>query len=64
MSEENIENISKPLDDCLFGSVKLTKNDDLDTWNNSGNSIGFSSCSGFSLPHSRMGKNVIIFWAW
>ena len=31
MSEENIENISKPLDDCLFGSVKLTKNDDLDT---------------------------------
>ena len=33
------------LGNCLFGSVKLTKNADLDTYNCSGHDIGFDSCS-------------------
>ena len=30
MSEENIENATKQLDNCLFGSVEQIKIDDLD----------------------------------
>ena len=51
------------LGNCLFGSVKLTKNSDLDKYKYSGYSIGFDSCSEFLLPDSTMGKNVIIFGA-
>ena len=49
------------LGNCLFGSVKLTKNADLDEYKYSGYGIGFDSCSEFSLPNGIMGKNVIIF---
>ena len=46
-----------------FGSVKLSKNADLVKYKHSSYSIGFDSCSEFSLPEGTMGKNVIIFGA-
>ena len=49
------------LGNCLFGSVKLTKNADLDKYKYTGYGIGFDSCLEFSLPGGTMGKNVIIF---
>ena len=51
------------LGNCLFGSVKLTKNADLNKYKYSGYGIGFDSCSEFSLPDRSMGRNVIIFRA-
>ena len=46
---------------CLFGGVKLAKNADPDKYVYSGYSIGFDSCSKFSLLDDVVGKNVIIF---
>ena len=51
------------LGNCLFGSVKPTKNADLDKYKYSGYGIGFDSRSEFSLPDSSMGKNFITFGA-
>ena len=51
------------LGNCLFGSVKLTKNADLDKYKYSGYGIGFDSRSEFSLPDGTMGKYVIFFGA-
>ena len=48
---------------CLFGSVKLTKNADLDKYKYSGYGIGFNSHSEFSFTDGRFAKNVIIFGA-
>ena len=47
----------------LFGSVKLTKNADLDKYKNSGYGIGFDSRLEFSIQNGSFGKNVIIFGA-
>ena len=49
------------LNDCLFGSVKLTKNADPDKYKCSGYGIGSGWCSKFSLPDGTMGRTVIIF---
>ena len=49
------------LSNCLFGSVKLTKNVDLDKYKFTGYGIGFDSCGEYSLPDGSLGKNVIIF---
>ena len=49
------------LSNCLFQSVKLTKNTDLDKYKYSGYGIRFDSRSKFSLPDGSMGKNVIVF---
>ena len=51
------------LGNCLFGSVKLTKNADLHKYKYNSYSIGFDSRSEFSLPDATMRKNVIIFGA-
>ena len=48
---------------CLFGSVKLTKNADLDKYKYSGYGTGFDSHSEFLLCDGSMWKNVIIFGA-
>ena len=48
------------LKNCLFGSVKLPKNADLDKHKYSGYSIGFDSCSEFLFTDGGIGKNVII----
>ena len=49
------------LGNCLFGSVKLTKNADLDKHKYRGYGIRFDSHSESSLPDGSMAKNVIIF---
>ena len=41
------DNTYFPLSNCLFGSVKLTKNADLNRYKYTGYSIGFDSCSEF-----------------
>ena len=48
------------LGNCLFESVKLTKNADLDKDKYSGCGIGFDSRSEFLFTDGSMGRNVII----
>ena len=48
---------------CLFGSVKLTKNADLDKYKYSGYDTGFNSRSYYLLPDNTTRRNVIIFGA-
>ena len=45
------------LGNCLFGSVKLTKNADVDKYKYSGYSIGFDSRSEFLFTDGSFGKN-------
>ena len=51
------------LSNCLFESVKLTKNTDPDKYKYSSYGIGFSSRSKFLFTDRIMGKNVISFGA-
>ena len=51
------------LGNCLFGSIKLTKNADLDKYKYTGYGIGFDSCSEFLFTDGSYGKSVIIFGA-
>ena len=48
------------LENCLFGSVKLTKNADIHKYGYSGYGIGFDRNTSFSIGN-EIGKNVIIF---
>ena len=48
------------LENCLFGSVKLTKNADIDNHEYSGYGIGFDRNTSFSVGN-EICKNVIIF---
>ena len=48
------------LENCLFGSVRLTKNADIDKYGYSGYGIGFDRNTSFSVGN-EIGKNVIIF---
>ena len=48
------------INNCLFGSVKLTKSADLDKYKYNGYSIGFDSCLEFLFTDGSFGKNVII----
>ena len=51
------------LGNCLFWSVKLTKDADLDKYKYTGYSIIFDSCSQFLFTDRSYGKIVIIFGA-
>ena len=51
------------LNNCLFGSVQLTKNLDPDKCNYSGYGIGFDFRSELSFTDESVRKNVIIFGA-
>ena len=51
------------LQKCLFGTVKSTKNVDIDKYKYSGYGTGFDSRGSFSHPSGRYGRNVIIFGA-
>ena len=62
-SQLRILNIDFTLSNCLFGSVKLTKNADLDKYKYTGYSVGFDSRSEFLFTYGSYGKNVIIFGA-
>ena len=48
------------LENCLFGSVKLTKNADIDKYGYSGYGIGFDRETSVSFGN-EIGKDVIIF---
>ena len=48
------------LENCLFGSVKLTKNADIDKYGYSGYGIGFDRETSFSIGNET-GKSIIIF---
>ena len=48
------------LENCLFGSVKLTKNTNIDKYGYSGYGIEFDRKKSSSIGH-KIGKNVIIF---
>ena len=49
------------LENCLSGSVKLTKNSDIDKYGYFGYGIGFDRIGFFSYPSGGTDKNVIIF---
>ena len=51
------------LKNCLFGSVKLTKNADPDKYKHSGYGIGFDSCSELLFEKIFMGKKCHYFWS-
>ena len=51
------------LKNCLFGSVKLTKNTDPDKYKYNGYGIGLDSRSESSFTDESMGKNAIVFGA-
>ena len=51
------------LKNCLFGSVKFSKNVDLYKYKCSGYGIGFGSRSEILFTNGSMGKNVNIFGA-
>ena len=48
------------VENCLFGSVKLTKNTNIDKYGYSGYGIGFDRRASFSIGNDT-GRNVIIF---
>ena len=48
------------LENCLFGSVKLTKHLDVDLYKYSGYSIGFDRRGSYSIG-DEVGRNMIIF---
>ena len=51
------------LKNCLFGTVTLTKNADIEKYKYSGYGIGFDRRSSFSFTNGRFGQNVLIFGA-
>ena len=53
-------NTDYTLRNCLFGSVKLTKNADLDKYKYTDCGIGFDSHGEYSLPDGSIDKNAII----
>ena len=55
--------INFTLNNCLFASLKLTKNPDLDKYKYNGYGIGFDSRSEFLFTDESYWKNVIIFGA-
>ena len=56
-------NTAFTLGSCLFGSVRVTKNADLDKYKYSSCSIGFHSRSQFLVTKGSYGRTVIIFVA-
>ena len=59
--DSNLNNFDRPLENCLFGEVKLTKNSDTDKYQYSGYGIRFDSRGTFSNPTDSFGQNAIIF---
>ena len=58
----SVSNYSDPaLKNCLFGSIALTKNADIEKYGYSG--YRFNRRSSFSFPGGGFGQNVLIFGA-
>ena len=61
--ESNLNNFDPTLKNCLFGTVKLTKNNDIDKYNYGAYGIGFDSGATFLFSDDSFGENVIILGA-
>ena len=60
-TERSVNISSYPtLENCLFGTVKLTKHVDVDQYKYSGYGIGFDRKGSYSFGN-EVGRNVIIF---
>ena len=60
-NEDNTVISDPTLENCLFGTVTLTKNADIDKYGYSGYEIGFDRKWSFSFSSGGYGQNVIIF---
>ena len=49
------------LKNCLFGTITLAKNTDIDKYGYSGYGIGFDRRSSFSFPGGGFGQSILIF---
>ena len=63
LSASGSQNNDPTLKNCLFGTVTLTKNADIEKYKYSGYGIGFDRRSSFSFPSGGSGKNLLIFGA-
>ena len=61
--KSNLKNLDSTLENCLFGAVKLTKNNDIYKYEYAGYGIGFDSKGTFSCPGGSFAQNVIMFGA-
>ena len=61
LGASNSHNNDPTLKNCLFGTVTLTKNADIDKYGDSGYGIGFDRRSSLSFSGLRFGQNVLIF---
>ena len=57
----NLNNFDFALENCLFGTVKLTKNPDIYKYKYSGYDIEFDLHGTFLFPSGKFAQNVIIF---
>ena len=63
LGESSSHNNYLTLKNCLFGTVTLTKNADIDKCGYSGYGAGFDRRSSFWFPGGGFGQNVLIFGA-
>ena len=63
LSASGSQNNDPALKNCLFGTVTVTKNADVDKYKHCGYGIGFDRRSSFSFPSGEFGKNILIFGA-
>ena len=61
LGASSCHNSDPALKNCLFGTVTLPKNADIDKYGYSGYGIGFDGRSSFLFPGDGFGQNVIIF---
>ena len=59
--KDNTISSDPTLGNCLFGTVTLTKNVNIDKYRYSGYGIGFDRGSSFSFPGGGFGQNVLIY---
>ena len=59
----NTTSSDSTLENCLFGTVTLTKNANIDKYKYSGYGIGFDRKGFLSFAATGLGRNVIIFGA-
>ena len=59
--DSNLNNFNPTLENCLFGSIKISKSSDMNKYNYKGYGIRFDSGGAFLHPSGSFGNNVIIF---
>ena len=59
----NLNNFDPTLENCLFGSVRITKNADIDKYKYMAYGFGFDSKGTFLFPDGSFCQNVIILGA-